>query len=93
MTDFDVLKAQMLQDPKFKAEYDRLGPIYEVVWELIEARHQAGLTQAELAARIGTTQSAIARLENARHMPSLAMVARYAQAVGQRLEVRLHAAE
>jgi DNA-binding XRE family transcriptional regulator len=93
VTDFDVLKAQMLQDPKFKAEYDRLGPIYEVVWELIEARHQAGLTQAELAARIGTTQSAIARLENARHMPSLAMVARYARAVGQRLEVRLHAAE
>jgi DNA-binding XRE family transcriptional regulator len=93
MTDFEILKTRMLKNPAVKAEYDRLGPIHEVVFGLIESRHRAGLTQAQLAARIGTTQSAIARLENARHMPSLAMVARYAQAVGQRLEVRLHAAE
>src|ERR1700733_4199683 len=69
-----------------KPECDRLGRIYALGFELVEARHLAGLTQAQLAARMGTTQSAIARLENARHMPSLAMAARYAQAVGQRLD-------
>ena len=91
MTDFEVLKARMLQDPAFKAEYDRLGPIYELVFELVEARHRAGLTQAQLAARMGTTRSTIARLENARHMPSLAMARRYAAAMGQRLDFQLQA--
>ena len=93
MTDFDVLKARMLQDPEFKAEHHRRGPIIALFRELVEARHQAGLTQAQLAAGMGTTQSAIARLENARHMPSLAMAARYAAAVGQRLGIHLQAAE
>jgi len=93
MTDIDVLMAQALQDPAVKAEYDRLGPIYALVFELVEARHRAGLTQAQLAERMGTTQSAIARLENARHMPSLGMAARYAEAVGQRLDIHLQAAE
>jgi DNA-binding XRE family transcriptional regulator len=93
MTDFDVLKARMLRDPAVKAEYDRLGPIHVLVFELVEARRRAGLTQAQLAERIGTTQSAIARLENARHMPSLGMAARYAEAVGRRLDVHLRAAE
>jgi DNA-binding XRE family transcriptional regulator len=93
VTDIDVLMARALQNPEVKAEYDRRGPIFALVWELVEARHRAGLTQAQLAARMGTTQSAIARVENARHMPSLAMAARYAQAVGQRLDFQLHAAE
>ncbi len=93
MTDFDVLKARMLQDPAVKAEYDRLGPIHALVFELVEARHRAGLTQAQLAARMGTTQSAVARLESARHMPSLDLAARYAAAVGQRLDIHLQAAE
>lgn len=93
MTDSDVLMARALQDPAVKAEYDRLGPIYELVFELVDARHRAGLTQAQLAERMGTTQSAVARLENARHMPSLAMAARYAEAVGQRLDIHLLAAE
>ena len=93
MTDIDVLMARALQDPAVKAEYDRLGPIHALVFELVEARHRAGLTQAQLAERMGTTQSAIARLENARHMPSLGMAARYAEAVGQRLDIHLQAAE
>jgi|HubBroStandDraft_1064217.scaffolds.fasta_scaffold354879_1 DNA-binding XRE family transcriptional regulator len=93
MTDIDVLMARALRDPEVKAKYDRLGPIYVLVFELVEARHRAGLTQAQLAERMGTTQSAIARLENARHMPSLGMAARYAEAMGQRLDIHLEAAE
>jgi DNA-binding XRE family transcriptional regulator len=93
VTDFDVLKARALRDPTVKAEYDRLGPIYALVWELVEARHLAGLTQAQLGERMGAAQSAIARVESARHMPSLDMAARQAEAVGRRLDIRLQAAE
>ena len=81
----EKLRDRLLADPAVKAEYDRLGPVYEMVGALIDARHEAGLTQAQVAERMGTKQSVIARLENARRMPSLDMVARYAAAVGRRV--------
>jgi ribosome-binding protein aMBF1 (putative translation factor) len=89
MTDLASLRNKLLSDPEVKAEYDRLGPIYSVVGELIEARQSAGLTQAEVAQRMGTTQSVVARLESARHMPTFDMVARYAAAIGRRLDIHL----
>lgn len=89
MTSLAKLKKRMLSDPEVKAEYDRLGPIFAVVGEMIEARQEAGLTQAEIAARMGTSQSVIARLENARHMPTFDMVTRYAAAVGRRVDIHL----
>ena len=62
------------------------------VWALIkEARRRAGLSQAELAKRIGTSQSAIARYERARSMPDLATLHRIAEACG--FELRLELAE
>jgi DNA-binding XRE family transcriptional regulator len=89
MTDFKLLRERALRDPIIKAEYDRLGPIYEVVGAMIEARHDEGLTQKEVADRMGTTQSAIARLENARQLPSLAFVTRYATAIGRKVDLHL----
>lgn len=89
MTSLAKLRQDLLKDPEVKAEYDRLGPIFAVVGEMIEARRAAGLTQAEIAARMGTTQSVVARLENARHMPTFDMVARYAAAIGRRVDVQL----
>lgn len=86
MTSLARLRSKLLTDPEVKAEYDRLGPIYAVVGEMIEARQEAGLTQAEVAQRMGTTQSVVARLESARHMPTFDMVARYAAALGRRLD-------
>lgn len=85
MTSFEKLRERMLADPNVKAEYERLGPVYEVVGALVEARHEAGLTQAQLAERMGTKQSVIARLESARRLPSLDMVTRYAAATGRRV--------
>ena len=85
MTRLADLREQLLRDPEVRAEYDRLGPVYEVVGALIDARHDAGLTQAQLAERMGTKQSVIARLENARRLPSLEMVTRYAAATGRRI--------
>ena len=89
MISFAELKAKMLANPEVAAEYNRLGPVYELVGAMVEARQSAGLTQRDLAAKLGTTQSAITRLENAHHMPSLEMVTRYATAVGRRLDMRL----
>ena len=89
MSSIAELRNKLLTDPEVKAEYDRLGPIYTLVGEMIEARQQAGLTQAEVAHRMGTTQSVVARLEAARHMPTFGMVARYAAAIGRRLDIHL----
>ena len=90
---FAEMKKAMMANPEVAAEYKRLGPVYELVGAMVEARHAAGLTQGDVAARIGTTQSAVARLENAHHLPSLDMVTRYAAAVGRRLSIELAPAE
>src|SRR3546814_14707464 len=87
MTSFEKLRERMLADQEVRAEYDRLGPIYEVVGALIDARHQVGLPQAQLAARLGTTPSVVARLEPARRLPHLALVNLYSAATGPRIGV------
>jgi len=89
MTSLATLRRNLLTDPEVRAEYDRLGPIFAVVGEMIEARQAAGLTQTEIATRMGTSQSVVARLENARHMPTFEMIARYAAAIGRRLDIHL----
>lgn len=83
------LKQKMLQDPATKAEYDALEQEFDTARELIAARARAGITQAELAQRMGTTQSAIARLESGKRTPSIDTVQRYARAVGARAVVRI----
>jgi transcriptional regulator with XRE-family HTH domain len=84
-------KARALARPEVRREYDALSEEFELLDEILKARAEAGLTQAELAERIGTTQSAVARLETAigKHSPSLATLKRYASALGYRLQVRL----
>ena len=77
--------------PGVKKAYDDLADEFAFIDEVLRARVEAGLTQAEVAARVGTTQSAIARLESAqaKHSPSVATLQRYAEALGCRLEIRL----
>ncbi len=84
-------KARALARPDVRREYDALSEEFELLDEILKARVEAGLTQAELAERIGTTQSAVARLESAigKHSPSIATLRRYASALGYRLQVRL----
>src|SRR3990172_340910 len=84
-------KARALARPDVRREYDGLAEEFELLDEILKARAAAGLTQAEVAARIGTTQSAVARLESAigEHSPSIATLKRYASALGYRLQVRL----
>ena len=70
MTELADLKARILAHPEARAEYDAQAPEFELARELIAARTRAGLTQAELAERMQTTQSTIARLESGRTLPS-----------------------
>ena len=62
---------------------------FELARELIAARTQAGLTQGDVAARMGTTQSVVARIESGRGTPSMRTVQRFASAVGARAVVRM----
>ena len=84
-------KTRALARPDVKKAYDDVADEFAFLDEVLKARAEAGLTQAEVAARIGTTQSAIARLESAepRHSPSIATLQKYADALGYRVEIRL----
>jgi predicted transcriptional regulator len=86
------LKTELLADPDTRAEYNAMATEFNMARELIAARSRAGLTQGEVAARMGTTQSVVARLESGRRAPSMRTVERYAQAVGARAVVHLEAA-
>ena len=89
---FEKLKARLLANPKVKAEYDALAPEFEIAAELLRARLRAGLSQAELAVRMRTSQSTIARLESGQTLPSTKTLLRYAAATGSKFHVRLSAA-
>lgn len=74
----------------FVEAYDALALEYHLADQMLKARARAGLTQDAVAERMGTTKSAISRLEAAgKHAPSLATLKRYASAVGCELQVRL----
>jgi transcriptional regulator with XRE-family HTH domain len=80
-----------LKRPEVRAAYDALDEEFAFLDEVLKARAESGLTQAQVAKRIGTTQSAVARLESgtSKHSPSVATLQRYARALGYRVEVRL----
>ena len=74
----------------FNEAYDALALEYQVANQMLKARSRAGLTQDAVAERMGTTKSAVSRLESAgKHAPSLTTLKRYAKAVGCDLQVRL----
>jgi DNA-binding XRE family transcriptional regulator len=74
----------------FSGTYSALALEYQVADQMLRARSRAGLTQDAVAERMGTTKSAISRLESAsKHAPSLATLKRYARAVGCELQVKL----
>jgi DNA-binding XRE family transcriptional regulator len=76
--------------PGFKQAYDALELEYNVTDQLLKARARAGLTQDAVAERMGTTKSAVSKLESAgKHAPSLSTLKRYAQAVGCELQIKL----
>ena len=92
MTRLKDLKKHLMEDPEFREEYARADDEFALIEALVRAHTAAKLTQTELAQRLGTTQSAVARLEGGRVSPSLATLRRYAEATGTRLTVGLEPA-
>ena len=80
---------KLLSDPEVKKEYDRLAPRYALISELIEARIKHGLSQKQLAEKIGTKQSAIARLETGNINPSIEFLQKVASAMGRTLTIQI----
>lgn len=87
MTKLADLKARHMADPAFRDAYGEADAEFSVIEELIRARHAAGVTQEELARRLGTTQSVIARLEGGRVSPTVGTLRRYAAGLGKRIRV------
>jgi ribosome-binding protein aMBF1 (putative translation factor) len=80
--------AEWDKDPEFRAAYDALEEEFALAGQIIGARTRANLTQAELAERMNTSQSAIARLESGRVRPSTRTLDRLAAATGTRVRIR-----
>jgi transcriptional regulator with XRE-family HTH domain len=87
------LKAKVLSNPEVKAAYDEMVPEFSLLRQMLKARQKAGLSQAQVAERMGTKPPAVTRLEsslgNGKHSPSLATLQKYAHAVGHELQVKL----
>jgi len=92
MLTHEEFKAKMLEDPVVRAEYDLLNrEEFAILDEILAARREAGLTQAQVAERMGTKAPTVARLEAAlvsgKHSPSIGTLRKYAKALGKRLEI------
>ena len=86
----DVFLARARTRRGFANAYGALALEYQLASQMLKARSRAGLTQDAVAQRMGTTKSAVSRLESAgKHAPSLATLKRYANAVGCELQVKL----
>ena len=87
------LREKLLGNPETLAAYQEMSPEFSLLRQMLQARERTGLSQAEIADRMGTKAPAVTRLEsslsNGKHSPSMATLRRYAHAVGCELEVNL----
>ena len=86
---FEEMKNDLFKDNDFKAEYDRLKPRYDAIEQIIKARKEQNMTQAELARKVGTQKSNISRLESGNYNPGLDFLAKVSAALGKRLNIHL----
>jgi len=89
MKTFTRLKKELLNDKDVAREYEKLSPRYRMISDIIAARLKKGLTQKELAIKMGTKQSAIARLESGNVNPSIGFLEKIASVMGYRLTFQI----
>lgn len=89
MKSYSAIKKNLLANKKIRAEYDALSPEFALVEAIIAKRIERGLTQDDLAKRVGTKQSAISRLERGEANPTLDFLKRVAVALDARMSVSL----
>ena len=75
-------EAKLRENPAYKAAYDALEPEFAIADALVKARTEAGMTQKEVAGRLGVSQPAVARMESGKNV-SIRAIARYARAIGR----------
>jgi len=88
----DIHAREMAENPEYRETYEALEGEFALVNALLQARSRARLTQAEVASRMGTTESAVSRLESGRSQPSTRTLERYARATGHKLHISLEPA-
>lgn len=86
--DMKDLHIQSMADPDYKAAYDALEDEFSLASILIRARSRAGMTQAQVAERMGAKQSAISRIESGRNV-SIEKIRKYAEAIGANLSIQI----
>lgn len=89
MSRWQDLEKQLLSDPEVKKEYDKLQPRYALISQLIKARIKRGLTQKQLAEKVDTKQSAIARVESGNTNISIAFLEKLVKALNYQLIIKL----
>lgn len=89
MRNWKDLKTELLKDKAVNSEYERLSPRYEAISKLISARIEKGITQKELAQKVGTKQSAIARFEAGNVNPTVEFIGRIAEVMGYKVTINL----
>lgn len=87
MTKIDELHRQWSKDPAYRKAYDALEEEFQLAEALIAARTRAGLSQTQLARKMKTSQSYVARLESGKVHPSTEALERFATATGTRLKI------
>jgi len=85
---FDRVRKEMMKDPEFRHEYDALADEFALIGQAVAARVRAGKTQAQVAALMGISQPAVAKIE-AGKVKSLDTLQRYASAVGCKVRLEL----
>jgi DNA-binding transcriptional regulator YiaG len=83
----DLHAQHMAEDPAYREAYEALEEEFALIKALIKVRAHSNLTQAEIASRMGTTESAVSRLESGRIKPSTRTLERYAKATGHKLRI------
>ena len=89
MSKWKDLEKELLSDPETKREFDKLTPRYVVISKLISARLKKGMTQKDVADKIGTKQSAIARFEAGNINPTIGFLEKVASVLGTKLTIHL----
>ncbi len=90
MKNYTQFKKNLLTDKEIKKSYDELGPEFNFIHAFIKKRIEKGLSQEELAKRIGTRQSAISRLESGRYNPTFKVLRKIAQALDSEIKISIH---
>ncbi len=89
MKNYSELKKLLLKDKEILRAYDELGPEFNVAKAVIGKRIEKGMTQAELAKKIGTKQSAVSRIESGNYNPSVGLLEKIAKALDSRLIISI----